>query len=68
MPLQVLHPRGQWQVNSEGLKARGEQCPDLMANLFKGYPAASDKKFMRYIAQKKDFFGSDGVMREEQLM
>ena len=56
------------KLNSEGLKARGEQCPDLMANLFKGYRAASDKDFVRCIAQKIELFDNIGVMSEEQLI
>ena len=31
------------KLNSKELKVNGEQCPNIMAKLFKGYRAASDK-------------------------
>jgi hypothetical protein len=40
------------KVNWEGLKARGENCNDLMINLFKGYQSASDCEFVNCIKQK----------------
>jgi hypothetical protein len=54
--------------NYEGLRARGERCDDIMTNLFKGYRCASDKEFVRYIAQKKDAYDDGEDMTPEQLM
>jgi hypothetical protein len=34
------------------LKARGQRTENLLANLFKGYLARSDKVFVKYIASK----------------
>ena len=34
--------------------ARRQRTEDLLVNLFKGYKAASDKKFVTYIEQKED--------------
>jgi hypothetical protein len=56
------------KVNWEGLKARGERCDDLMINLFKGYQAASDREFVRYINQKKDAYDDGSDLTPEQLM
>jgi hypothetical protein len=39
-----------------GLNARGEQTLDLLANLFKGYMAASDGSFIDFIKRKKDAY------------
>jgi hypothetical protein len=36
------------------LEARGETTQDLLSNLFKGYKAASDEKFVEYIQSKED--------------
>jgi hypothetical protein len=56
------------KVHWEGLKARGERCDDLMINLFKGYQAASDREFVRYINQKKDGYDDGSYLTPEQLM
>ena len=56
------------KVNWEGLKAHGECCDDLMINLFKGYQAASDREFVRYINQKKDAYDDGSNLTPEQLM
>lgn len=41
----------------DSLAARGETSTDLLTNLFKGYKAATDKKFVSYIERKEiDFF------------
>ena len=39
-----------------------------MENIFKRYRSALDKEFVRYIAQKKDFFENEGEMSEEHLI
>ena len=36
------------------LAARGEKTKDLLTNLFKGYKAAADVKFVDYIARKQE--------------
>lgn len=41
------------------LQARGERTLDLLVNLFKGYKAVSDKKFVQYIEQREDEY-NDG--------
>lgn len=40
----------------KGLEARGEQSLDLIANLLKGYSAASDTEFCTFIKRKKDAY------------
>ena len=54
--------------NRQGLKARGESTDDLMINLFKGYMAASDKEFAKYIRLKKDEYDEGKDISEERLM
>jgi hypothetical protein len=45
------------------LEARGETTHDLLSNLFKGYKAASDEKFVEYIQSKEDDYddGDDTI-------
>jgi chromatin remodeling complex protein RSC6 len=45
-----LHVKGQL----DALQARGQTTHDLLANLFKGYGAASDKTFRAYIKKKEE--------------
>ena len=52
----------------EGLKARGEDCPDLMINLFKGYNACADPDFRRYVLDKKDKYHDGEDITPEKLM
>jgi hypothetical protein len=54
--------------NYEGLLARGERCDDIMINLFKGYMAASDSEFVRYIKTKKDAYDDGGDLTSDALM
>ena len=54
--------------NRQGLKARGESTDDLMINLFKGYMAASDKEFAKYIHTKKDEYDEGKDISEDRLM
>ena len=44
----------------EGLSARGETTHDLLTNLFKGYQAASDHTFVKYIERKQEEY-KDGL-------
>ena len=37
----------------DSLHARGEVTHDLLPNLFKGYKAVSDKKFLNYVSHKE---------------
>jgi hypothetical protein len=54
------------QLNS--LAARGQATQDLLANLFKGYKAASDKKFQEYIQKKEDDYDDGMEIQPMQLM
>jgi hypothetical protein len=54
--------------NYEGLLARGERCNNIMIKLFKGYMAASDSEFVRYIKTKKDAYDDSGDLTSEALM
>ena len=42
------------QMLIKSLETRGEKTHDLLANLFKGYAACSDKVFVQYIAGKEE--------------
>ena len=54
------------QMNS--LKARGADTQDLLANLFKGYAAASDKVFTAYIQKKQDDYDDGAIIEPDHLM
>jgi hypothetical protein len=54
------------QVNS--LRARGEDNLDLVVNLFIGYLAASDKKFVDYILRRRDDYDHGILVDAEALM
>ena len=56
------------KVNVEGLHARGQTTDDLMTNLFKGYLAASDKKFVSYIEIEKNKYDDGEDVTWEGLM
>ena len=45
-------------INYEALFARGDRCNDMMSNLFKGYLAAGEKEFVRYIQNQKDSYNN----------
>lgn len=48
------------QQKVEALAARGETTNDLLVNLFKGYHAASDRRFVAYIEKKEEEY-EDGT-------
>lgn len=50
------------------LKARGETSNDLLINLFKGYKAAADSKFVEYIEKREDEYEDGEVLEPEMLM
>ena len=51
----------------EALNARGETTTDLLTNLFKGYKAAKDEKFIKYIEKKEEYYEEgDGEEEEEE--
>ena len=52
----------------EALESRGETTQDLLANLFKGYTASSDKHFCAYIKRKQDEFDEGGDITADKLM
>ncbi|GAX10178.1 hypothetical protein FisN_3Lu402 [Fistulifera solaris] len=52
----------------EGLAARGETTNDLLANLFKGYKAASDRTFVNYILKKEEDYHEGLPMTPDHLM
>ena len=52
----------------KNLNARGEHTTDLLVNLFKGYMAAKDHRFNRYIQQKQDDYDDEGKLDPEKLM
>jgi hypothetical protein len=54
------------QVDS--LHARGEVSNDLLANLFKGYKAASDREFVWYIKMKESEHDEGTTMIPQRLM
>jgi len=56
------------KTNQQGLKARGERTDDLMINLFKGYAAAKDANFIKYIDTKKDMYDEGEDITSKQLM
>jgi hypothetical protein len=54
------------QTNS--LHARGEETLDLVVNLFIGYLAASDKKFVDYILRRRDDYDHGNLVEADALM
>ena len=54
------------QINS--LSSRGEETADLLTNLFQGYLACSDKKFVDYIDKLKDDYEEGADIHYELLM
>lgn len=53
---------------TDSLTARGEETQDLLANLFKGYAAASDEKFVQYIEMKEAEYDEGTNYTSAQLM
>jgi hypothetical protein len=52
----------------DSLSARGQTTEDLLANLFKGYAAASDRQFVDYMALKESNYDEGTNYTPEQLM
>ena len=52
----------------EALTARGETSNDILSNLFKGYKAAKDHTFVRYIEKKEDAYEEGAPMTYQALM
>ena len=52
----------------EGLSARGETTHDLLMNLFKGYQAATDHTFVKYIERKQEEYEDGADMTSLSLM
>ena len=52
----------------EGLSARGETTHDLLTNLFKGYQAASDSTFVKYIERKQEEYEDGSNITSTSLM
>jgi hypothetical protein len=53
----------------DALLARGEVSNDLLVNLFKGYKASSDRRFVAYIEKKEeDYEDGTNVITPQQLM
>ena len=50
------------------LETRGETTHDLLANLFKGYLACSDKTFVKYIQSKEEKYEEGEIMNPKKLM
>lgn len=50
------------------LSARGQKTEDLLSNLFKGYMAASDKVFVKYIGRKMEQYEEGEDMVPDNLM
>jgi hypothetical protein len=52
----------------EALNARGETTTDLLTNLFKGYKAAKDEKFVAYIEKKEEHYEEGNDLGANKLM
>ena len=52
----------------DGLKTRGEVTQDLLVNLFKGYLACSNTKFVEYIKRKQDRYEEGDELDPDLLM
>ena len=50
------------------LQARGQKAEALLSHLFKGYLAASDKNFIKYINDKKDRYEEGEEIGSDKLM
>jgi hypothetical protein len=56
------------KVNRNGLTARGESSDDLDINLFKAYLCVTDRDFVRYMRNKKDYYYDGEDFTVEQLL
>jgi hypothetical protein len=52
----------------DSLASRGETTQDLLSNLFKGYEAASDDQFVKYILKKQDNYDEGSDTTPDKLM
>ena len=52
----------------QSLAARGQTSDDLLVNLFKGYKACTDHKFMAYIELKESEYEEGGALTPTHLM
>jgi hypothetical protein len=52
----------------EALNTRGETTTDLLTNLFKGYKAAKDEKFVKYIEKKEEYYEEGNDLGANELM
>ena len=50
------------------LERRRQQSTDVLTNLFKGYKAASDKVFVKYIMRKEEEYEEGSTMTADSLM
>ena len=53
---------------TRNLECRHQQSTDVLANLFKGYKAASDKVFVEYIMRKEEEYKEGSPMTADTLM
>jgi predicted deacetylase len=51
----------------EALNVRGETTTDLLTNLFKGYKAAKDEKFIKYIEKKEEYYEEGNGLGANEL-
>jgi hypothetical protein len=56
------------KVNHDGLTARGESSDDLTINIFKAYLCVTDRDFVRYMRNKKDYYDDGEDFTLEQLL
>ena len=56
------------QLLLKGLESRGETTHDLMSNMFKGYAAASDNNFTKYIEHKREEYKDNTYIKPTSLM
>ena len=59
---------GYVKILVRSLEARGQKAEALLTHLFKGYLAASDKAFVRYINDKKDKYEEGKSLSPDKLM
>ena len=59
---------GYVKILVRSLEARGQRAEALLTHLFKGYLAASDKVFVRYINDKKDKYEEGKELSADKLM
>ena len=56
------------KTQKAALEARGETTNDLLVNLFKGYKAATDIRFVKYIENKEDDYNEGKDITVNSLM